>query len=57
MIWDPVRFPDLKGMAKSIHDLNMKLMVSIWPSVGSDTSWGKELSLTNKSDLSPKREM
>ena len=43
MIWDPVRFPDPKGMAKRIHDLNMKLMVSIWPSVGHDTPLGKEL--------------
>jgi len=43
MIWDPVRFPDPKGMSNSFHRLNMKLMVSIWPSVGHDTPLGKEL--------------
>ena len=43
MIWDPVRFPDPKGMADSIHKLNMKLMVSIWPSVGHDTALAREL--------------
>ena len=43
MIWDPVRFPDPRGMIDSIHKLNMKLMISIWPSVGHDTPLGKEL--------------
>ncbi len=43
MIWNPERFPDPKGMTKSIHDLNLKLMVSIWPSIGNDTALGKEL--------------
>ncbi len=43
MIWNPERFPDPAGMTKSIHDLNMKLMISIWPSVGNDTPLGREL--------------
>lgn len=43
MIWDAERFPDPEGMIRSIHDLNMKLMVSIWPSVGNDTPLGREL--------------
>ena len=43
MIWDPVRFPDPEGMSRTIHDLNMKLMVSIWPSVGNDTPLAHEL--------------
>jgi alpha-D-xyloside xylohydrolase len=43
MTWDPVRFPDPKDMADSIHKLNMKLMVSIWPSVGHDTALAREL--------------
>ena len=43
MTWDPKRFPDPVGMTRSIHDLHMKLMVSIWPSVGNDTALGREL--------------
>ncbi|MRV72630.1 DUF5110 domain-containing protein [Duganella sp. FT92W] len=43
MTWDPVRFPDPRGMTGSLHKLNLKLMVSIWPSVGNDTALGREL--------------
>jgi alpha-D-xyloside xylohydrolase len=43
MTWDPVRYPDPVGMARQIHDLNMKLMVSIWPSIGNDTALAREL--------------
>ncbi len=43
MIWNPERYPDPEGMTKAVHDLHMKLMISIWPSVGNDTPLGKEL--------------
>ena len=43
MIWNPQRYPDPEGMTKTIHDLNMKLMISIWPSVGNDTPLAHEL--------------
>jgi len=43
MTWDPVRYPDPVGMARQVHDLNMKLMVSIWPSIGNDTALAHEL--------------
>lgn len=43
MIWDPVRFPDPDAMIRRIHDLDLKLMVSIWPSVGNDTALAREL--------------
>lgn len=43
MIWDPERFPDPAGMAAKIHAMNLKLMVSIWPSVGNDTALAREL--------------
>jgi alpha-D-xyloside xylohydrolase len=43
MAWDPVRFPDPRGMSDRLHQLNLKLMVSIWPSIGNDTQLGKEL--------------
>ena len=43
MTWDKTRFPDPVGAIRQIHDLHMKLMVSIWPSVGNDTALGREL--------------
>lgn len=43
MTWDPVRYPDPAGMTRQLHDMNLKLMVSIWPSVGNDTALGREL--------------
>jgi alpha-D-xyloside xylohydrolase len=43
MIWDKERFPDPDGMIRKIHDLHLKLMISIWPSVGNDTALAKEL--------------
>jgi alpha-D-xyloside xylohydrolase len=43
MIWDPVRYPDPAGMARQLHDMNLKLMVSIWPSIGDDTPLAHEL--------------
>jgi alpha-D-xyloside xylohydrolase len=44
MIWDPRRFPDPAGMARTLHeDLHMDLMCSIWPSVGHDTELAREL--------------
>ncbi|MCW3849531.1 DUF5110 domain-containing protein [Sphingomonas sp. LB-2] len=43
MIWDPVRFPDPEGMIRQVHGLGLKLMVSIWPSIGNDTALAREL--------------
>ncbi len=43
MIWNPERYPDPEGMIESIHDLDMKLMISIWPGVGNDTPLAEEL--------------
>jgi alpha-D-xyloside xylohydrolase len=43
MNWDPTRFPDPEGMSRTIHELHMKLMVSIWPSIGNDTPLAHEL--------------
>lgn len=43
MTWDPTRYPDPVGMARQVHDMNMKLMVSIWPSIGDDTALAHEL--------------
>lgn len=43
MTWDPVRYPDPGGMTRTLHDMNLKLMVSIWPSIGNDTALAHEL--------------
>ncbi|KQX01635.1 glycoside hydrolase [Massilia sp. Root418] len=43
MTWNSERFPDPKGMTKALHDMHLKLMVSIWPSIGNDTALAKEL--------------
>jgi alpha-D-xyloside xylohydrolase len=43
MIWDPLRYPDPAGMIRQLHDMNLKLMASIWPSIGNDTALAREL--------------
>lgn len=44
MTWDNARFPDPAGLTKALHDdLHVKLMNSIWPSVGNDTALAHEL--------------
>jgi alpha-D-xyloside xylohydrolase len=44
MVWDPERFPDPAAMARELHgELHVKLMASIWPSVGNDTALAREL--------------
>jgi len=43
MTWNRERFPDPKGMTDTLHDMHLKLMVSIWPSIGNDTVLAKEL--------------
>ena len=44
MIWNPERFPDPAALTKTLHDeLHVKLMNSIWPSVGNDTALAHEL--------------
>src|ERR1035437_5400726 len=38
MVWNKERYPDPAAMTKALHDMHMKLMISIWPSVGNDRS-------------------
>ena len=40
--FDPVRFPDPKGMVDSIHALNGRVMVSVWPKFYVTTDHFKE---------------
>ncbi len=34
--WDRAKYPDPAAMAREVHDLNLNLMVSVWPSVTND---------------------
>jgi alpha-glucosidase (family GH31 glycosyl hydrolase) len=44
MTWDKTRYPDPAGLTKTLHDdLHVKLICSIWPSVGNDTELAHEL--------------
>ena len=44
MIWNKERYPDPAGLTRTLHDqLHVKLMNSIWPSVGIDTELAREL--------------
>ena len=44
MTWTKDRYPDPKGLTRTLHDeLHVKLMNSIWPSVGNDTALAAEL--------------
>ena len=44
MIWNKERYPDPAGLTHTLHDqLHVKLMASIWPSIGNDTALAHEL--------------
>jgi len=44
MVWDAERFPNPAAMTRELHGtLHVKLMASIWPSVGNDTALAREL--------------
>lgn len=44
MTWNHERYPDPAAMTRELHDqLHLKLMVSIWPSIGNDTALAHEL--------------
>jgi len=44
MIWNKDRFPNPTALTKTLHDeLHVKLMNSIWPSVGNDTELAHDL--------------
>jgi alpha-D-xyloside xylohydrolase len=44
MTWDKDRYPDPVGLTNTLHnELHVKLMNSIWPTVGNDTALAHEL--------------
>ncbi len=40
---DPETYGDLPAAVRAVHDLNAKLMISIWPAIGPDTDLYREL--------------
>ena len=40
--FDPVHFPDPAGMVQKVHDLNAKIMISVWPKFYHTTEHYKE---------------
>lgn len=40
--FDPSRFPDPKGMVDSVHALNARIMISVWPKFYANTEHFKE---------------
>lgn len=41
--WDTKKYPDAKAMIDEIHEMDMKIMLSVWPSFGPETAICKEL--------------
>ncbi|MFI3301640.1 MAG: TIM-barrel domain-containing protein [Rikenellaceae bacterium] len=39
--WDRAKYPDPGAMVKEVHDLNLNIMVSVWPSVTNDPMLSK----------------
>lgn len=54
--WDKAKYPDPKAMIDKIHDLDLKLMISVWPSFGPQTSVCRELEAVNGILERPNRE-
>ncbi|MBE6767980.1 MAG: DUF5110 domain-containing protein [Ruminococcaceae bacterium] len=42
-VWDRNRYPDPAAMTREIHDMDMKIILSVWPSFGPETAICKEL--------------
>ncbi|MRT93793.1 TIM-barrel domain-containing protein [Ancylomarina sp. 16SWW S1-10-2] len=53
--WDRVKYPDPKGMVDELKELNLKLMVSVWPevkNVGLEEKYGlKKIESSNYVDI------
>lgn len=48
MTWCPERYPNPKAMCDTLHNkLHVKIMTSIWPTVGSDCDLARELDAKN----------
>ncbi|MBO9519872.1 MAG: DUF5110 domain-containing protein [Porphyrobacter sp.] len=45
--FDPKRFPDPQALVDQVHDLDARIMISVWPKFYPDTANGKELAASN----------
>ena len=54
--WDENRYPDPKAMIDTIHNLDLKLMISVWPSFGPETNICKELEAVHGIMEKPERQ-
>ena len=45
--FDPARFPDPEGMVAAVHDLNARIMISVWPKFYPTTANAQELAAKN----------
>ncbi|KRA80591.1 alpha-xylosidase [Altererythrobacter sp. Root672] len=45
--FDPKRFPDPAALVEQVHDLDARIMISVWPKFYPDTANGKELAARN----------
>lgn len=43
MVPDPARYPDLAAMTSSVHDMNARVMISIWPNPSAKDAPGRDL--------------
>lgn len=43
MQFDEERYPDPAGMVRELHDMNMRLMVSVWSKIDPDSEVGKQM--------------
>ncbi len=47
MVWDPVHFPDPKGMCDHVHSHNAHVIASVWPAFGPSSAVYKALDAKN----------
>ncbi|MBT2134960.1 DUF5110 domain-containing protein [Croceibacterium sp. LX-88] len=45
--FDPKRFPDPEALVEQVHDLDARIMISVWPKFYPDTANGRELAARN----------
>ena len=53
--WDSSRYPDPKAMIDKLHNMNMSVMISVWPTFGANTEVARELEAANAVLAKPNR--
>jgi len=43
MMWDASRFPDPAAMTRALHDMDVQVMISIWPAIGDNSRLARDL--------------